>query len=201
MRVLPYGPWAMLVEFDDLDEVIAASTAWRAASLPGVVDIVPAERTVLVEHDGPLDPAALAAPRRPVGSTPRRHGGGNVIEIPVTYDGVDLEEVADAVGLSPAQVVALHTSAVHRVAFCGFMPGFAYLVDGPTELSLPRRATPRERVPPGSVAVAAGYSGVYPRESPGGWHLLGRTDVVLWDEARPVPALLTPGTSVRFVAR
>ena len=107
---------------------------------------------------------------------------GPVVEVPVTYDGPDLDEVARATGLSVAEVVDLHSSTPHRVAFCGFMPGFAYLVGLPSALHLARRTTPRPRVPAGSVAIAAGYSGVYPRESPGGWHLIGWTDVVLWDE-------------------
>ena len=200
MRLLPYGPRAVLVEFDDLDEVMDASTRWRDEAIGGVIDIVPAARTVLVEHDGTLDVARLVVPR---GDDHRRSAvaGGPVVEVPVSYDGPDLDEVARSTGLSVAEVVDLHSSTPHRVAFCGFMPGFAYLVGLPSALHLARRTTPRPRVPAGSVAIAAGYSGVYPRESPGGWQLIGRTDVVLWDEARPVPALLAPGASVRFVAR
>ena len=98
-------------------------------------------------------------------------------------------------------MIALHSGADYTVAFCGFMPGFAYMTGLPAALHLPRRATPRERVPVGAVAIAAEYAGVYPRESPGGWHLLGRTDAVLWDDGREPPALLPPGTRVRFRPR
>lgn len=202
MRLLPYGPRAVLVEFDDLGRVMNAADRWRRAQFPGVIDIVPAERTVLVVHDGTLDVARLDGGHvdaRPAAIVPR--GAEPPIEVPVVYDGPDLESVARSARCSVEDVIALHTGSALRVAFCGFMPGFAYLVGLPTALHLPRRATPRERVPAGSVAIAAGYSGVYPRESPGGWHLLGHTDVVLWDERRAVPALLPPGSSVRFVAR
>lgn len=203
MRLLPYGPRAVLAEFEDLDRVMAAAERWRRAGLPGVTDVVPAERTVLVVHDGSLDVACLEAADD--GTSPGVRDDAVVpdgtVEVPVVYDGADLESVARDVGGSVDDVIALHTRSVLRVAFCGFMPGFAYLVGLPTPLHLPRRSTPRARVPAGSVAIAAGYGGVYPRESPGGWHLLGRTDVVLWDDRRDVPALLAPGTTVRFVAR
>jgi KipI family sensor histidine kinase inhibitor len=121
------------------------------------------------------------------------------VEIPVTYDGEDLGEVAALTGLSEAEVVARHQGASYRVAFCGFSPGFAYLTGLPRELHVPRRETPRTVVPAGSVAVAGDYASVYPRASPGGWRLLGRTDVPLWDLDRDPPALLRPGTRVRFV--
>ncbi|MEQ9164229.1 MAG: carboxyltransferase domain-containing protein, partial [Ilumatobacter fluminis] len=116
-------------------------------------------------------------------------------------DGDDLAEVAERSGLSTADVIERHAGATFRVAFCGFSPGFAYLDGLPPELHLARRATPRTRVPAGSVAIAAGFSAVYPTASPGGWHLIGRTDVVLFDVRAEPPARLTPGTSVRFVPR
>ncbi|MDO9175148.1 MAG: carboxyltransferase domain-containing protein, partial [Actinomycetota bacterium] len=116
-------------------------------------------------------------------------------------DGDDLHDVAARCGLTPSEVVTLHTSIEYTVAFCGFMPGFAYLVGLPSVLHLPRHATPRTRVPAGSVAIAAEFTGVYPRESPGGWHLLGRTDAALWDDLRTPPALLPPGARVRFRQR
>lgn len=193
MRLLPYGPRAVLAEFDSLDEVMAAAAEWRRAAWPSVVEVVPAARTVLVEHDGRFDVSLL---ERPLGAAEAGDAGAVVLD--VVYDGADLAEVAAATGLSIDGVVALHSGAEYRVAFCGFMPGFAYLVGLPAELHLPRRATPRTRVPAGSVAVAAEFTGVYPRESPGGWHLLGRSDAVLWDESRDPPALLAPGTAVRF---
>lgn len=196
MRLLPYGPRAVLAEFDSLDEVMATAASWRAARWPSVVDIVPAARTVLVIHDGSLDCAVLEPTTSPaaVDESP-------VVEIDVVYDGADLPAVAAAVNCGIDDVVALHAAPTYRVAFCGFMPGFAYLVGAPSVLHLPRLATPRERVAAGSVAIAGGYSGIYPRESPGGWHLLGRAECELWDERRPVPALLAPGTRVRFVPR
>lgn len=196
MKLLPCGPRAVLAEFDRLEDVMSAAAVWRAAALPGVVDVVPAARTVLVQHDGRLDPRTL--PAVPSGTV---LPSGTLVVVPVVYDGDDLDAVAGACGLTAAEVVQLHTAAEYTVAFCGFMPGFSYLYGLHPQLHLPRRPTPRTRVPAGSVAVAAGFSAVYPRESPGGWHLLGRTDAVMWDDARDIPATLPPGTRVRFEAR
>ncbi|MCB0955599.1 MAG: allophanate hydrolase subunit 1 [Ilumatobacter sp.] len=196
MRLLPYGPRAVLAEFDRLEQVVAAASAWRAAGWPAVEDIVPAARTVLVVHDGSLDTDLLDVPAD--GAVP---APGPLVTVDVTYDGEDLPSVASATGRSVEDVIALHSGADYTVAFCGFMPGFAYMTGLPEVLHLPRRATPRERVPAGAVAIAAEYAGVYPRESPGGWHLLGRTDAVLWDDGREPPALLPPGTRVRFRPR
>ena len=198
MKLLPFGPRAVLAEFGSLAEVMAHSNAWRAAQLPGAVEVVPAARTVLVVHDGSLPADALfpVASRTTVAEMAPR-----MVTIDVRYDGADLAEVAERCGLSVAAVVELHSGAEYTVAFCGFMPGFAYLVGLPPALHLPRRETPRTRVPAGSVAIAAEFASVYPRQSPGGWHLLGTTDVELWhDDAEP-PALLTPGTTVRFRSR
>ena len=124
--------------------------------------------------------------------------GADVVRIPVVYDGPDLAEVADATGLTTREVVGLHTAATYRVDFCGFAPGFGYLSGLPEALHRPRRQTPRTRVPAGAVAIASHYSAVYPTASPGGWHLLGSTDVSMFDPARTPPALLAPGTRVRF---
>lgn len=196
MKLLPCGPRAVLAELDSLAEVMATAAAWRTAGLPGVVEIVPAARTVLVVHDGTLDTARLAAAEPGVELLEARS-----VTIDVAYDGADLAEVAETSGLSVEGVVELHSAAVYTVAFCGFMPGFAYLVGLPPALHLPRRSTPRTRVPAGSVAIAAEFASVYPLESPGGWHLLGTTDAVLWDDDAAPPALLTPGTTVRFRQR
>jgi len=208
MRILPYGPLAVLVEFDSLAEVLAAAESWRLDPLPGVIEVVPAARTVLLMHDGSFDVGVLGAsssgeraPHVQDGVAGVRPSPGAEVVITVRYDGSDLADVAAACGMSIDEVVLRHTSARYSVAFCGFMPGFAYLVGLPLSLWMPRRATPRTRVPAGSVAVADEYCGVYPRESPGGWHLLGTTDVHLWDETRDPPALLPPGTTVRFEAR
>jgi KipI family sensor histidine kinase inhibitor len=196
MRILPMGDHAVLVE-DPPGGPAAWSRGVRAHRIDGVVDVVPAARTVLVRWaagaSGELMLEALRS-LRPVGD------GIDVQEvvIPVRYDGPDLSAVADDTGLSEDQVVALHIGAAYEVAFCGFAPGFGYLTGLPRPLQLPRRATPRTVVPAGSVAIAAGYAAVYPGASPGGWHLLGSTDLVLFDPDRDPPALLTPGTRVRF---
>jgi allophanate hydrolase subunit 1 len=122
------------------------------------------------------------------------------VTVSVRYDGPDLEEVARLTGLAPAQIVERHTRGSHHVAFCGFAPGFAYIAGLDAGLRVPRRATPRTRVPAGAVAIADGFTGVYPRASPGGWHLIGHTDLVVFDLGRDPPALLAPGVRVRFVA-
>lgn len=197
MRMLPYGERAVLVELADLDEVVSLVDAARV--VPGVEDVVPGERTLLVVAARPelLDGirAALASlPRGAVAAGSRR-----VVEIGVVYDGEDLDEVAALTGLTPSQVVAAHTSTPWRVGFGGFAPGFAYLVGGDPRLEVPRRAEPRPSVPAGAVGLAGRYSGIYPRSSPGGWQLLGRTDAVLFDVAADPPALLQPGMLVRFV--
>jgi KipI family sensor histidine kinase inhibitor len=121
------------------------------------------------------------------------------VEIPVRYDGPDLDDVAALAGCRRDELIALHTGALYTAAFIGFAPGFAYLTGGDDRLVVPRRAAPRSAVPAGSVALAAGYCGIYPRESPGGWQLIGTTDAELWNTARAEPALLAPGTRVRFI--
>jgi KipI family sensor histidine kinase inhibitor len=202
-----YGDHALLLEFDSTAEVLAWTDAVREANLPGVVDIVPAARTVLIKLDASryqgmarhrlgklhLSPEAVEDAIRPVGSS------ADVV-IDVVYDGADLDEVARLTGLDPAQVVAAHTGTPWRVGFSGFAPGFAYLVGGDERLHVPRRSEPRTRVPAGSVGLAGEFSGVYPRESPGGWQLIGHTDAVLWDVQRDPPALLMQGMWVQFRA-
>jgi KipI family sensor histidine kinase inhibitor len=123
----------------------------------------------------------------------------DTVEIPVTYDGPDLAEVARLTGLGEDEIVAAHTGTLWRVAFGGFAPGFAYLVGGDPRLQVPRRDEPRTKVPAGAVGLAGEFSGIYPRESPGGWRLIGRTDVAMWDLDRDAPALLAAGTTVQFV--
>jgi KipI family sensor histidine kinase inhibitor len=118
--------------------------------------------------------------------------------VPTVYDGADLDEVAQLTGLSVGEVIEAHTATRWRVAFSGFAPGFGYLSGGDSRLKVPRRGEPRTRVPAGSVGLAGEFTGVYPRESPGGWQLLGRTELTTWDEARQPPALMTPGRVVRF---
>lgn len=197
MRLLPYGPSAVLVELSGADEV----RSWHAAvtGLPGVDDLVPAVRTLLVRcADGRLD--AVCAELRHLRPGPVPPTGGPLVDIRVRYDGEDLPAVAAATGLTVDEVVERHRGSDLVAAFLGFAPGFSYLTGLDPTLHLPRRGTPRTSVPAGSVAIADAFSAVYPRRSPGGWHLLGRTDTVMFDPARDPPALLAPGTRVRFVA-
>ncbi len=195
------GARASLVE-----DLPAHPADWAAGLLrlavPGVIDVVPAARTVLVRCGTAADLAvAIARFDDVVASIEIGASTETTVVIPVRYDGPDLADVAERTGRSVDEVVRLHVAAEYRVAFCGFAPGFAYLEGLPVELELPRRATPRTRVPAGSVAIAAAYSAVYPSASPGGWHLLGSTPTTLWDLNADPPARLTPGTTVRFEER
>ncbi|MFS3129998.1 5-oxoprolinase subunit B family protein [Nocardioides sp. Bht2] len=198
MRVLEYGPDALLVEVPD-EAAIALAADARAARLAR--DIVPGAQTVLL--DGVADPNRAHRWLASWEFHPRQ-SSGELVEIAVSYDGPDLAAVADLWGCSTAEVARLHSGVEWVAAFGGFAPGFSYLrpLRATAALaSVPRRAEPRPRVEPGSVGLAGLWSGIYPTASPGGWQLIGRTDVVLWDLARPVPSLLPPGTRVRFVAR
>jgi KipI family sensor histidine kinase inhibitor len=207
-RVTDYGDAAVLLQFDSTAEVLAWADVVRDADLLGVVDIVPASRTVLIKLDGPryqgvarqqlsklrLAPESLEQTAAPI------DGRADVV-IDVVYDGADLGEVADLTGLTPREVVAAHTQTPWRVGFAGFAPGFGYLVGGDERLKVPRRSEPRTKVPIGAVGLAGEFSGVYPRESPGGWQLIGHTSEeqsALWDVERDPPALLTPGQWVQF---
>lgn len=200
MRVLPSGTTAVLVELDTLEQVMALYDALVADPPPGVVDLVPAARTVLVVGDpGQTSPAALEVAVRRTPVRPGRRRAGELVEVPVVYDGADLAELAERGGCSPAELVRRHTGARWTVAFCGFSPGFGYLTSPDWSADVPRRAAPRTRVPAGSVALAGPFSGVYPRASPGGWQLVGRTELAVFDLAREPAALLRPGARVRFV--
>lgn len=201
IRFLRCGREAVLVEVDDLEEALALYAALRAARLTGVTDLVPAARTVLVRLDpavtGPAQiRAAVAGLRVAHGHRPR----GGAVTIGVRYDGPDLADVAAHTGLTVPELVDRHTAADWTVAFAGFAPGFGYLVGGDPRLAVPRRTTPRTRIPAGSVALAGRFSGVYPHDGPGGWQLIGSTTLRLWDPDRPEPALLAPGVRVRFEA-
>ncbi|GAA6527736.1 urea amidolyase family protein [Intrasporangium sp. DVR] len=206
-RILPMGDAALLVELDDLDQVLAAEARLEAAAHAGdgvwgsVDDVVPAARTVLVVGRPTTDLALLALEIRAALARPSLLAAGtmgHLVEIPVHYDGPDLDAVGSLTGLGREGVIAAHVAARWQVAFGGFAPGFAYLVGDDPRLDVPRRESPRTRVPAGAVALAGGFSGIYPRESPGGWQLIGTTEAVLWDVDRAEPALLTPGTTVRF---
>jgi KipI family sensor histidine kinase inhibitor len=201
MRLLRYGDRAVLAELDDAASVPGLRAG--AAELPGVVDAVAGARTVLAV----FDPGATTADRLQADLAglerldPAEQPARQTVELPVVYDGADLYEVAAEAGLTREEVVRLHAGGDYTVRFCGFSPGFGYLDGLDARLHLPRRAEPRTSVPAGSVAIAGEFTGVYPRATPGGWRLLGTTDAELWDVTRDRPALLAPGTRVRFVAR
>jgi KipI family sensor histidine kinase inhibitor len=200
-RILPAGDRALLVELPSLADVLALFDALGRSRPSGVVDLVPASRTIGVTVDPAILPLSVAhnwlahTEATVAASVDERPA----VELPVRYDGPDLAEVAGMLGLSRQAVVELHTGSEWRVAFSGFAPGFGYLVTDHDRLVVPRRATPRTAVPVGSVGLAGEFSGVYPRSSPGGWQLIGCTDAVLWDADVEPPALLSPGTVVRFV--
>jgi KipI family sensor histidine kinase inhibitor len=201
-----YGDRALLLEFDSTAEVLAWTDEIRRADLLGVLDIVPASRTVLLKLAGPRYQAPtrqrLGRLRIAADATAAQSPDGRAdVTIDVIYDGPDLDEVARLTGLTPDQVVAAHTGNLWRVGFGGFAPGFAYLVGGDPRLEVPRRSEPRTSVPAGSVGLAGEFSGVYPRQSPGGWQLIGRISedqAPLWDIDRENPALLMSGMWVQF---
>ena len=197
-RRVGLGGW--LVEVASGEEASALHRYLSTLDRPaGVLDVVAGARTVFI--DGDLGRSAVEAmlagwdPVAPVADDARRS-----IEVAVRYDGPDLADVARSTGWSPAEVVAAHTGSQMSVAFCGFAPGFAYIAGLPARLRLPRLDQPRTAVPAGAVAIAEEYTGIYPRRSPGGWRLIGHTDTPLWNVEREPPALLSPGTRVRFVS-
>jgi 5-oxoprolinase (ATP-hydrolysing) subunit B len=195
MRRHACGPTAWLI--DDVEEPAAWAGSLRSLGLDGIHDIVPAERTVLVECARERwEQVGVRLDDVTVVHTEAAPSG--TVTIDVVYDGADLDSVALATGLTVDDVIERHADAAYTVAFCGFSPGFGYMTGLDPSLHLDRRATPRTRVPAGAVAIAAAYTSVYPSPSPGGWHLLGRTSASLWDTDRPEPALLAPGVAVRF---
>jgi KipI family sensor histidine kinase inhibitor len=195
MQVLPVGPRAVLVEPADPTHVprLYADLLRHLRCR----DIVPGARTVLLDGPDDLESArSYLASWSPTEVAPR--GEERTVELPTTYDGEDLDHVAQQWGMTRAEAVRTHLETTFTVAFVGFSPGFAYCTGLPEELAVPRLDRPRAKVPAGSVGLAGEYTGVYPTGSPGGWRLLGRTGAALWDPAREEPALLTPGTRVRF---
>ena len=209
------GENALLLTLGDrLDPALSRRTqalagTLMAAKLPGVIDVVPAFASVTLHYEPgvrivrsrirALAIAALAENARTdvVDAPPR------VVTLPVVYGGdagVDLEPLARFANLDPSEVVARHVAQEYEVAMLGFLPGFAYLVGLDPALAMPRHATPRARVPSGSVAIGGAQTGIYPSDAPGGWRLIGRTDVRMFDATAPSPALLSPGDHVRFRA-
>ena len=190
----------LLVECADLTATMALHHSLEAADLPGVTELIPAARTVLLSFDPARTSAEILAEAvRGLGHTESVSDTAREVTIEVRYDGEDLAEVADLLSVSPAEVVKRHQAATWQVAFAGFAPGFGYLAGDDELFNVPRRSSPRTRVPVGSVALAGEFTGVYPRSSPGGWQLIGRTDAKLWDLDRQPPALFVPGTIVKFV--
>jgi KipI family sensor histidine kinase inhibitor len=202
-RVVAFGESALLVELEQrLDPAIAGRAAaiadrWEAL---GHGPAIPTYASVLLRFDPlALDPLAAEDAARAILDARGSFGAGRTVEIPTRYDGPDLEEVARLSGLSTREVIAAHTSREHLAYFLGFMPGFAYCGGLDPRIVAPRLASPRTRVPAGSVAVVDGQTAVYPVGSPGGWRLLGTTDVVVFDPRREEPALIRPGDRVRFI--
>jgi KipI family sensor histidine kinase inhibitor len=197
-RLLDYGERARLLVCADLDEVLGMLAALHEQPLDAVDELVPGATTLLLKLRRPLttrEQRELLT--RPVTRSTLVAAGE--VRIEVTYDGPDLEDVARLTGLAVEDVIAAHTGQRWTVGFCGFAPGFAYLRGEHDRLRVARRAVPRTRVPAGAVGLADHWSGVYPRRGPGGWQLIGRTDRATWDLGREPPALLHPGTVVRFV--
>jgi KipI family sensor histidine kinase inhibitor len=208
-RVEPLGDSALLVVLGEgtdpalTGRVIRLAARLRLVARAGIRDIVPAYGSLAVFFDLTVDASVLAeelslAAQRPESEARDETVARALHVLPVRYDGPDLAEVGERTGLSRTEVIRRHAEPVYDVHFLGFVPGFAYLGPIDPALALPRRESPRPRVPAGSVAIAGGQTGVYPLETPGGWHLLGHTDTVLFDPARDPPNLLAPGDQVRF---
>jgi KipI family sensor histidine kinase inhibitor len=185
------------------DRVVAEARRISAAAIPGVHDVVAAYASLTIHYNPERIGYADLISRLAAGGASSMHLPSTVEkqlhEIPVRYDGEDIHEVAEKVRLSVDEVIRIHTSAEYRAFVIGFVPGFAYLGPLDARLALPRRDSPRKRVPAGSVAIAEAQTGVYPSETPGGWHLIGTTDTRMFDPGRERPALLSVGDRVRFV--
>jgi inhibitor of KinA len=223
MEIIPLGDSALIVRvrdrFDDapeqtLDTVLRAFEQLRSASIPGVIELAPAYTSLAVF----FDPIIVAKEtqtsdlfdwfrgiRKAIAASADRgrkvRSASRPVEIPVCYDlefAIDLDHVAQNAGLSPGEVIDLHSAAEYRVACLGFVPGFPFLAGLPKKLSTPRRDVPRKEIPPGSVGIGGGQTGIYPLRSPGGWNLIGRTPLRLFDSEKNPPALLHAGQRVRF---
>ena len=209
LEAQPLGDSAVTVRFgterspDLLARIHAAAVFLAEANIDAVEDIVPSYLSLTVFYDcimrtyGEVSAEVLAVCAR-TGSRDSPETPAREHVIPTRYDGIDLADVAAATGLSVEEVIARHTKRVYRVDILGFVPGFAYLSELDESLVLPRREQPRPRVTPGSVAIAGAQTAVYPLATPGGWHIIGSTDAVMFDPNRPEPAMLRPGDKVRF---
>ncbi len=199
MRFLPVSLTVLLVELADLDETLALFASLEADPVDGIVDMVPAARTLMIRFRAEKwTPERLAGEISTRDLTARIAPSDQRVEIPVHYNGEDLADVAELTGLSVEDVILRHSESTFTVAFCGFAPGFGYLVGGDPALQVPRRQSPRTKIPAGSVALAGAFSGVYPQNSPGGWQIIGTTPDKMWDLSRDPPALFQPGYQVRF---
>ena len=200
-RVRPMGERAILVEVDTLADVLGLDAGLSASVLPGVEEIVPAARTILVRFD-PARTTAARVRAWVVGAEPADATRADLpdVALDVVYDGADLADTASLLGMSAPELIARHAAARWQVAFTGFAPGFAYLAAADWPFDVPRLAAPRTRVPAGAVGLAAEFTGAYPRETPGGWRLIGTTSATLFDPTAPSPALLAPGARVRVRA-
>ena len=193
MRFLAAGGEAVLVELDDLDQTLALLDRLMESRPRGVHEMVPGARTLLVRFDPLLtDRTALARAIGQLDLSAHAARQGKAIDLPMTYDGEDLGSIAEILGWSVDELVRRHMAATYTVAFTGFAPGFAYMISDDPDIDVPRRATPRLRVPAGTVALAGKFGGIYPTDSPGGWQLLGTTPLRMWDTHRDKPALLAP---------
>lgn len=199
VRVLPLRPGTVLLELAGLEETLSLYDAFQQSPVAGVLEIVPAARTLMIAFDAlVLDQSQLLQAVGERFGKERSVGVTETVDIPVHYDGEDITDVAELLGCSVADVVRRHTEAEYTVAFTGFAPGFAYLSAPDAKLAVPRRTSPRTVVPAGSVGLAGEFSGVYPKASPGGWQLIGRTPLAMFDLNRDPAAILRPGLRVRF---
>ncbi|WP_257225620.1 urea amidolyase family protein [Pseudomonas sp. ICMP22404] len=193
------GSNGLLIELPDLDATVALFEAIAGAAFAGVEEVIPGARTLLIQFNAlVVSHDELVRLIGGLESGRRAQSAGQLIEIPVVYDGEDLAFVAAHLGWSVEQLISRHRAATFTVAFTGFAPGFAYMTCDDPQLNVPRRESPRVRIPAGSVAIAGSFCGVYPTDSPGGWQLLGSTPSTMWDLTRERAALLAPGDRVRF---
>jgi len=228
MEIVPLGDSALIVrvreQFEDapdetLDEVLRVFQLLQRAAIPGVIELAPAYTSVAVFFDpvsvlklsgtagGMVDELATRIRSAIISASRRRRrtsaSGPRLIEIPVCYDpefGFDLDRVAEHTKLSEREIVDLHSTREYRVACIGFVPGFTFLAGLPRNLATPRRDVPRKEIPAGSVGIGGAQTGIYPLRSPGGWNLIGRTPLRLFDPTKNPPTLLCPGDRVRFRA-